>query len=217
MLRFGFAGAVAALALSAFGTAASAADLWNNGFSGGDSFRCDSSAPTCGAADGWIVYDDFNLTGASVITGFTYDTNLAYGGIYSGSAWEIWNTDPAAAGSAALSGSAVGSLTSVGGFTRVTVTGLNISQAAGTRWLGLSNLVSNGGTTSYRLSGGALLGRATQTSLNRAFVFSPQGDAAFSLQGRAAVPEPASWALMLTGFFGMGSVLRGRRRAMAVA
>ena len=216
MLRFGFAGAIAALAVSAFGTAASAADLWNNGFTGGDSGRCDSSAPTCGS-NGWIVYDDFNLTGASVISGFTYDTNLAYGGIYSGSAWEIWNTDPSAAGSAALSGSAVGSLSSVGGFTRVTVTGLNISQAAGTRWLGLSNLVSNGGITTYRLSGGALLGRATQTSLNRVYVFSGQRDAAFSLQGRAAVPEPASWALMLTGFFGMGSVLRGRRRAMVAA
>jgi hypothetical protein len=27
------------------------------------------------------------------------------------------------------------------------------------------------------------------------------------------VPEPAAWAMMLTGFFGMGAVLRGRRKA----
>jgi hypothetical protein len=32
----------------------------------------------------------------------------------------------------------------------------------------------------------------------------------------AAVPEPAAWALMLSGFFGVGAVLR-RRRAMAAA
>lgn len=29
------------------------------------------------------------------------------------------------------------------------------------------------------------------------------------------VPEPASWALMLVGFFGMGAVLRGQRRDVA--
>ncbi|MGH6993058.1 MAG: PEPxxWA-CTERM sorting domain-containing protein, partial [Caulobacteraceae bacterium] len=27
----------------------------------------------------------------------------------------------------------------------------------------------------------------------------------------AAVPEPASWALMLAGFFGLGAALRARR------
>lgn len=31
-----------------------------------------------------------------------------------------------------------------------------------------------------------------------------------------AVPEPASWALMIMGFFGMGAALRTRRRAAAV-
>jgi hypothetical protein len=30
------------------------------------------------------------------------------------------------------------------------------------------------------------------------------------------VPEPAAWAMMLTGFFGLGSVLRRRRAALAV-
>ena len=32
-----------------------------------------------------------------------------------------------------------------------------------------------------------------------------------------AVPEPASWALMLTGFFGLGGALRRRRRAASAA
>jgi hypothetical protein len=33
----------------------------------------------------------------------------------------------------------------------------------------------------------------------------------------AGVPEPASWALMLTGFFGLGATLRGARRRTAVS
>lgn len=33
----------------------------------------------------------------------------------------------------------------------------------------------------------------------------------------AAVPEPASWGLMIVGFFGMGSMLRSRRRSLATA
>ena len=35
--------------------------------------------------------------------------------------------------------------------------------------------------------------------------------------GAAAVPEPATWGLMIGGFFGTGSVLRRRRRALPVA
>ena len=31
----------------------------------------------------------------------------------------------------------------------------------------------------------------------------------------AGVPEPASWALMLTGFGGLGAMLRARRRPAA--
>ena len=31
--------------------------------------------------------------------------------------------------------------------------------------------------------------------------------------GSAAVPEPASWALMISGFGGMGAMLRRRRQA----
>lgn len=36
------------------------------------------------------------------------------------------------------------------------------------------------------------------------------------IYNNAGVPEPASWALMLVGFFGLGSALRRRRAALAV-
>jgi hypothetical protein len=41
-------------------------------------------------------------------------------------------------------------------------------------------------------------------------IFVPQGAAAV-----AAVPEPASWAMMLVGFGGLGAILRRRRQAAA--
>jgi hypothetical protein len=33
--------------------------------------------------------------------------------------------------------------------------------------------------------------------------------------GTAAIPEPAAWALMLTGFLGAGTALRSARRRQA--
>jgi hypothetical protein len=41
-------------------------------------------------------------------------------------------------------------------------------------------------------------------------------DVRFAAGGGGGVPEPASWAMMLTGFVGLGAVLR-RRRALAAA
>jgi hypothetical protein len=37
-----------------------------------------------------------------------------------------------------------------------------------------------------------------------------------NLQSTGGVPEPASWAMMILGFFGLGEALR-RRRALAAA
>lgn len=39
----------------------------------------------------------------------------------------------------------------------------------------------------------------------------------FAIGWPIGVPEPATWALMLTGFFGMGSMLRRQRKAAAAA
>ena len=38
-----------------------------------------------------------------------------------------------------------------------------------------------------------------------------------SLTQSGGLPEPASWALMLTGFGGLGAMLRKRRRVMTAA
>lgn len=39
----------------------------------------------------------------------------------------------------------------------------------------------------------------------------------FATNGPLAVPEPATWGLMLVGFFGTGAIIRSRRRALAAA
>jgi len=57
----------------------------------------------------------------------------------------------------------------------------------------------------------------TQADPFMAFSVSIDGDPlTFSLAG-GGVPEPASWALMLVGFGGLGAALRARRRAGALA
>lgn len=45
----------------------------------------------------------------------------------------------------------------------------------------------------------------------------PLDSASFTVTGVGGVPEPAAWALMLIGFFGVGGMVRSRRLAAAVA
>lgn len=64
------------------------------------------------------------------------------------------------------------------------------------------------GTAFYKLDAGAGLDTIT---LN----YNASSDAVLyytSPVSHAAVPEPAAWALMITGFFGLGATLRRRRR-----
>lgn len=55
-------------------------------------------------------------------------------------------------------------------------------------------------------------------STGNSFEFDNIGAAALqSVIDQGAVPEPATWAMMLTGFFGLGAALRGSRRRAALA
>jgi hypothetical protein len=44
-----------------------------------------------------------------------------------------------------------------------------------------------------------------------------QGDLLDNVVVTTGVPEPATWAMMLTGFFGVGFMMRGSRRKQAGA
>lgn len=47
--------------------------------------------------------------------------------------------------------------------------------------------------------------------------FTPDGAGGYTVGNTAAVPEPASWALMLMGFYGAGAAFRSRRRKAPAA
>lgn len=76
------------------------------------------------------------------------------------------------------------------------------------------------GLTSYPLvaPGGEVVLRLSQSfglSVAGGDTYGPDRLGAFTLAG--AVPEPASWSMMILGFLGAGSMLRARRRLTAVA
>ena len=221
MMKLGYsrasaAAAVLSFALVGFGSAAQAGTLWdNNGPSGGANL-CSSNANTCGS-NGWTIYDDFQLTAASTVTGFTYDSDFtSFGSVsdYVSTNWSIWSADPVSnfAAGPLVSGTSTG-LNSVDAvnFTLTTITGLNVNLGAGIYWLGIQNNVDNGQITAYISSGTARLGRSSQSDNSGTFFNASNSDASFTVQGNGAVPEPATWAMMLVGFGGLGAVLRRRR------
>lgn len=91
-------------------------------------------------------------------------------------------------------------------FSHDAVTGLDtcyVTGDAGCAFGSKGNMFVGGQTAPYFQSGGALQLRANELTLVAA-------------GGQGAVPEPASWALMLVGFGAVGGAMRARRR-MAVS
>lgn len=213
--------AVAVLALGAT-SGARASVLWNNGGPVVNSGFCSSNAPTC-QSNGWTIYDDFKLTGASTVTGFTYDSDFNDFGSsndYTGTNWSIWSSDPRTSWSSGplLSGTSVGvNSADSAGYTLTTVTGLNLHLAPGTYWIGLQNNVDNGQVTGYVTSGASMLGPASQSDNSGTFFNPNTPDASFTIEGMASIPEPATWALMLFGVAGVGAALRRRHGAALTA
>jgi hypothetical protein len=73
----------------------------------------------------------------------------------------------------------------------------------------------NGSNTAYRVTwsfGGARVGTVEMYSNVNASSFAYEFD---RISG--TVPEPATWAMMLMGFFGLGALVRSRKQAAAVA
>lgn len=111
--------------------------------------------------------------------------------------------------------------TYMAGIDRVTVNFSGVTLAAGSYWIGLSRAGSPIGTWASFNNGGVQT-PTYQRQLYGDSIDRAPGiyDLAYSLYGEAAagaVPEPASWALMIGGFGLVGAALRRRRTSVAFA
>jgi hypothetical protein len=185
------AAAAIALATSMAAMSANAAELVTNG-----SFET-------GDFSGWTAFGDMNFTGVSagcVDAGCPSDgADLAY----------------------------FGQIYDVGGISQTLATGaglynisFDLSNDAGAFFsadFGGANLLTNPpneGVTHYSFTNVAASGPVT---LSFSFHNPPQYYTLDNVSVTAGVPEPASWALMLTGFFGLGATLRAASRRTAAA
>jgi hypothetical protein len=175
--------------------AANASILFDNGAPIGDTSRCDTSLPACGP-DQVTIADEFTLSSAAMITGFTYYDRNTSSGVYAGDVkWAIWNGDPLRGGSVIADGDNSGAFTMEGEYGRVAVTGLNESVAAGDYWLAIETQLSSGTTWSraYATAGAGtfeLWGNApTDASGFNTYL---SGKTAFSVEGNVVTPEPSS-------------------------
>ena len=175
----------------------------------------------------FISYGTALPTGESFITDFSTSAGLTGGSLLTGS---ISNISAAPAFSATPTFDTAQYLSVPGGATAVVTFAPTREVSIYLGSLDAYNTLSFGGlgATSYTGSqlgaiSGAASGNQTAANTNGRFVFTfaqpvdsaifASGQNAFEVADVAGVvPEPASWALMIIGFAGMGAALRGGRQ-----
>ena len=184
------------------------------------------NGPINGTITAWTLADfqhitnSFTLSQTTTITGFTFGgwsnagqtiTSVEYG---FGS-----STDNAITGISALTYGDVVPDTGFGGSYDVrnyTGSVAPITLGAGTWYFTLGAAATSDGSYAYwDINNGPSDAYANGSSL--AGVYGPTSSTAFSLTSGGAVPEPASWALMVGGFGLVGGAMRARRRTVAFA
>jgi hypothetical protein len=182
-----------------------------------------------------------SLGGQAYTSVFGYDTTLGYFAEFGGGGVFGFNQSGGTGTSTPLSPVTSAALT-VGGAT-VTITPI-VSADFGAVWITTAPIydvtADAGGGNRFAAYTSAKVGQLTNdpaqtfdlAGLGSADFTYATGPAAFSAKGSVArvsviclddcpplagVPEPSTWALMLSGFVGLGAALRRRRRTRAVA
>ncbi|WP_353200748.1 PEPxxWA-CTERM sorting domain-containing protein [Sandarakinorhabdus sp.] len=186
----------------------------------------DECTANCFFPDGWLL-DDFTLSGTTVLTSVSAlifrlgAPNL--GGIDS---WQVgFFTSPSAAltsnvGDAGHASVAAGNYLTLAGpgspYRNTAVLGevtlpINVVLGPGSYWLGVRPRNSNNSSQVYVITSGGLVGQSgTVVGIQAGFQYNLPGGAFYRLSG-TAVPEPASWAMLIAGFGLVGATARRRR------
>lgn len=202
---WGFALAAAALAL---GAPAQAANIVDTGPG--------SAPPFFLVAGGLSNHGEFTLAAPATITGIEIYGFIIAPGAFRFSIASDGGNEPGASlfsQSAALGAGTEG---------WHGVSGLSVALGAGTYWLGFgadgsSGLAYHYGNAPNPLGNESRFSPGTPPSGR--YVDIDPANFAWRVTGAAVapVPEPATWALMIVGFAGLGASLRARRRPAAIA
>jgi len=145
-----------------------------------------------------------SLDGTIITNQFNSFTGLSLGGNQSGSAQFFFSGDHVTVTFAAP-------VFAVGAF-------FNVNADSGNFGVTVGGDTASADSATYDTSTFVFAGLVSDTSFNSATFFSSDGGAGTAsfnipeiISVAAGVPEPASWAMMLMGFGGLGAVLRRRR------
>ena len=214
--------AMAFVLASGMACAASAATLYNQSWDGTGNAAASQNDTGGGNGDFATVYDNFTLGGTSTVTGVSFKGgyfNPPSPGSITQFTIAIYADNAGQPGSALSTFSVPGNggesgCASVGGSLACDYNvAVNFNAAAGTQyWMSIVPDVAFPPQWGWEFGSGGD-GKAFQDFFgNRSQL---AGDFAFTLTGRAAVPEPTTWALMLGGFGLAGTALRRRQRTAA--
>lgn len=219
----------------AVGPKAAKADIiWNNGNPLSISTTCNSTPDVCpGGHTGWSVFDTFNVSDSSTVSGITFGGSFIGGGDasnYLSTNWSIWDEDPLgvfsflgpiASGNtvAALSPIAVGADTA----TDFSITGLSVDLAPGTYWIGYQNVMDNSGTGTVAVLTDNTTDPDHQYELgsdDQAVQLQESGYTDFTIFGSLdspPAPEPATWMMGCVAMGGFFLAFRRMKKAEAKA
>jgi len=209
--------ATAGVAVLMAGSAAAIPPIYSNGAGNGtiDSFTINF---------GFEVANSFTAHNADVATGMGFETWDFSGATPTSVDWVIANGNPLNGGTVIASGtsSVTSSFILTNGFgydlysDTIALPSVTTS-CGGNCWVELLNATDSAGNPVFwdENNGPSNAWDSALGNLRNIDVAGTTGSETFDITGLIGTPEPATWALMLAGFAGLGAMMRTRRRVAA--